>query len=538
MDEQDYIERLKTTPVTETGFGNARTRRVIKNAGFNTLWELFNLSEKEIDDRFEPDVADTIIDLRDQYRTNPEKFVSSVLRKGERDKEAVNAILAKAKASRAASPKSSASTTPRSLFPGDCPTTLPSTSFARALRDFEKRAKDAFDDLDDRFDDVMVYQAFEEFSTDLDELSDAFLQLFDYYSDQPRSALALIGWHLRNAFAIFVADRARNVYSDGNLWGNFFAEIPISDSNVQSLFKQVFVEHIEQRRMPLYARDEEVNFYYYTALLHGGLSVDSWSNLWEDCILPLAKGIADGHYGFGGEMDGHSILKELKNPESRFVPKKAVLNILEKAPDSTIAPLFEAAMRVAAQVERSNKSQSAYTMLSNYGLPEAAMDALRESQEQTFAATRSRSSSSPREKRQSGQRLIYLPMASLQLDLAEGIVSMRWPRQQFPLHFDGARIDYYVDGEMKQSSKFSVSVGKCILEATSIAVKPQARYDVELKLMQKSEQTGEYVEASSLNQTFTRSKPGCFEFIKDAKGLYRLRGRNERIAKKRRIAIN
>lgn len=536
MDEQDYIERLKTTPVTETGFGNARTRRVIKNAGFNTLWELFNLSEKEIDDRFEPDVADTIIDLRDQYRTNPEKFVSSVLQKGEKDKEAVNAILAEAKASRAASPKSSASTTPRSFFPGDCPTTLPSTPFAHALRDFEKRAEDAFDDLDDRFDDVMVYQAFEEFPTDLDDLSDAFLQLFNCYSDQPRSALALIDRHLRNAFAIFVADRARNVYSDGNLWGNFFAELPISDSNVQGLFKRVFVDHVERRGMPLYARDEEVNCYYYTALLHGGLSTDSWFNLWKECILPLAKEIADGHYGFGGEMDGRSILKELKNPESRFAPKKAVLNILEKAPDSTIAPLFEASMRVAAQVESSKTSRSSYTMLSNFGLPEAAMDALRESQEQTFTATRSRSSNAPREKRQSGQRLVYLPMASLQLDLAEGIVSMRWPRQQFPLHFDGARIDYYVDGEMKQSSKFSVSVGKCILEATSIAVKPQARYDVELKLMQKSEQTGEYVEGSSLNQTFTRSKPGCFEFIKDAKGLYRLRGRNERIAKKRRIA--
>ena len=85
MDEQDYIERLKTTPVTETGFGNARTRRVIKNAGFDTLWELFALSEKEIDDCFEPDVADAIIDLRDQYRTNPEKSVSSVLQKEERD---------------------------------------------------------------------------------------------------------------------------------------------------------------------------------------------------------------------------------------------------------------------------------------------------------------------------------------------------------------------------------------------------------------------------------------------------------------------
>lgn len=81
MDEQDYIERLKTTPVTKTGFGNTRIRRVIKNAGFNTLSELFDLTEKVIDDRFEPDIAGKIIDLRDQYRTNPEKFVSSVLQK-------------------------------------------------------------------------------------------------------------------------------------------------------------------------------------------------------------------------------------------------------------------------------------------------------------------------------------------------------------------------------------------------------------------------------------------------------------------------
>ena len=222
MDEQDYIERLKTTPVTETGCCKSITLRFIKNAVFNTLWELFDLSEKEIDDRFEPDVADKIIDLPDQYRTNPEKFVSSVLQKGEMDKEAVNTILAEAKASRAASLKSSASTTPRSLFPGDCPTTLPSMPFARALSDFEKRAKDAFDDLDDRFDGVMVYQAFEEFPTDLDELSDAFLQFFNCYSDQPPSALALIDRHLRNAFVVYVADRARKVYSDGNLWGKFF----------------------------------------------------------------------------------------------------------------------------------------------------------------------------------------------------------------------------------------------------------------------------------------------------------------------------
>lgn len=408
--------------------------------------------------------------------------------------------------------------------------------FSDALRGFEKRAREAFDDLDDRFDDVMVYQAFEEFSTDLDELSEAFSQLFAHYSNQPRAALSLIDRHFRNAFVVYVADRARNVYGDGNLWGNFFGDLGIQDSNVQGLFKQTFANHIERRGMPLYARDEEANYYFYTALLHGGLSADSWSNLWEKCILPLAKEIVAGHYGFGGEMDGHSILKELKNPESRFAPKKAVLNILEKAPDSTIAPLFEASMRVAAQVENAKKARSSYTMLSNFGLPEAAMDALRENQEQASVTTKPRSAGSTRERRPTEQRLIYLPMASLQLDLAEGVVSMRWPRQQFPLHFTGSRIDYYVDGKMELSSEFGVSVGKCILEAASITVKPQARYDVELKLMQKDAQTGEYVEASSLNQTFTRSKPGCFEFIKDSKGLYRLRGRNERITRKRRIA--
>lgn len=532
MDNQGNIERLKVTPVTELNLGDASIRRVIKRAGFDTLLEVLDLSENEIDNLFEWRYADAIIELQERYRTNPEEFAATVLQKRETKARDMGKTLSK---TRLIPRKPDSSAVVRACNFGDGPTALPPMPFSDALKGFEKRARDAFDDLDDRFDDVMVYQAFEEFSTDLDELSDAFAKMFSYYSGQPRVALGLINRHLGNAFAVYVANRARNVYSDGNLWGNFFGDLGIHDSNVQGLFKQTFANHIERRGMPLYAREEEANYYFYTALLHGGLSADSWSNLWEKCILPLAKEIAAGHCGFGGEMDGHSILKELKNPESRFAPKKSVLNILEKAPDSTIAPLFEASMRVAAQVESSKQAHSGYTMLSNFGLPEAAMDALRESQEQKDA-TRSRSAGFSREKRQREQRLVYLPMASLQLDLAEGTVSIRWPRQQFPLHFAGARIDYYVDGKMELSSEFGVSVGKCILEASCITVKPQARYDVELKLMQKDAQTDEYQEVSSLDQTFTRSKPGCFEFIKDAKGLYRLRGRNERITRKRRIA--
>lgn len=215
---------------------------------------------------------------------------------------------------------------------------------------------------------------------------------------------------------MYVADKARNVYCEGNLWGNFFGELGIHDSNAQSLFKQTFTNHIERRGMPLYARDEETNYYFYTALLHGGLSADSWSNLWDKCILPLAKEIEEGSYGFGADMDGHSIIKELKNPKSRFSPKKVVLNILEKAPDSTIAPLFEASMRVALQVENAKKAKGGYAMLSNFGLPESAMEALRNTQEQS-APSRAKacSTNSTRESNnRNEQRLVYLPMANLQ----------------------------------------------------------------------------------------------------------------------------
>ncbi|WP_417753716.1 hypothetical protein [Slackia sp.] len=537
MSDSNNIKKLKTTPVAELNLGTARLRRVIQRAAFETLPELLELSEDEIDELFEWEVADAVIQMKEKYVANPDAFAAKVLQKKEIDRDAIEKTLSKARASRVSARTARPAATLRACYPDDAPASLPPAPFSDDLKGFEKRAREAFDDLDDRSGDVMVYQAFEEFSTDLDELSSAFGHLFSYYSAQPRAALNLIDRYLGNAFVVYVADRARNVYGDGNLWGNFFNGLGIQDSNVQALFKQTFVSHIERRKMPLYARDEEANYYFYTALLHGGLSSDSWVNLWEKSILPLAKEIAAGHYGFGGEMDGHSILKELKNPESRFAPKKAVLNILDKAPDPTIAPLFEASMRVATQVESAKKSKSGYTMLSNFGLPDAAMEALRETQEQVKPSTAKSSSRGPSNGgAQDRQRLVYLPMASLQLDLAEGVVSIRWPRQQFPIHFAGSRIDYYVDGKKEQSSSFDVSVGKCILEASSISVKPQARYDIELKLMQKDEYSGEYTEVSSLRQTFARSKPGCFEFIKDAKGLFRLRGRNERIARKRRVA--
>lgn len=100
----------------------------------------------------------------------------------------------------------------------DGPVSLPTLPFSQALKGFEDRAREAFDELDDRLQNVMVYQAFEEFPTDLDELNEAFQQMFTHYANHPRAALNLIDRHLRNAFVVYVADRARNTFSEGNLW--------------------------------------------------------------------------------------------------------------------------------------------------------------------------------------------------------------------------------------------------------------------------------------------------------------------------------
>ena len=536
MSEESSLDKLKSTPVTELNFGSASIRRSIQRAGFDTLTKLLDLSEKEIDALFTWKDADEIINLKKRYNTSPEEFAFHVLRKREIEKGVASKAPAKAEASYVVQKKPHIPTIARIQYLGDSPISLPPLPFSKALQGFEKRARETLDDLDDIFENVMVYQAFEEFSTDLDELSDAFSELFDFFSSQSRDALRLIDRRFRNAFLVFVADRARSVYKDGNLWGNFFDGLNIPDGNAQGLFKQLFVDHIKRRKMPLYARDEETHYYFYTALLHGGLSADSWENLWEECIIPMTRAVSSGDYGIDGEMDGRSLLKELKSPESRFAPKKSVLNILEKAPDSTIAPLFDASMRVAAQIAGYRGFRSGVTMLSSFGLPDVAMDALRELQERRTVTSRSHSASTPSEKHPDERRFVYFPVAHLQLNLSEGVVSIRWNRQQFPLQFADKRIDYYIDGKKELSSEFAVSVGKCILEAASITVRPQVRYDVELKLMQKDERTGDYVEIASTNQTFTRSKPGCFEFIKDAKGLYRMRERNEKITRKRRIA--
>lgn len=410
MSESSYLERLEKAPISELSFDDVRLKRSIQKAGFCYLPDLLSLTDKEIDARFDGKYADSIIKMQKKYHTAPDVFAASMLQPKIVEKKANIIPPLKAKHPRELKAEATSSIEQYEYDLSRFPLMRSHGLFSKELEEFENRARDTFGDLCSRSENVMVYQAFEEFSADLDELSTAFEELIKCYPTKPRIVLMLIDRCLPNAFMVYVADKARRVFNDHNLWGNFFASLGIFDSNVQGLLKHIFIKHVEERGMPLYCRDEEVNHYYYTALLHGGLSEDSWSNLWEK-LLPLAQEVSQGRLGFGGEMDGRSVLRELKNPESRYAPEKAVLNILEKAPDSTIAPLFEASMRVAAQIVDSNRVGSRYTMLSSFGLPEAAMQALRDNQERVpSSAIGGRTAAETHGRRSGAHRVIIFRM--------------------------------------------------------------------------------------------------------------------------------
>lgn len=303
MSEANYLERLKKAPISELSFDDVGLRRLIQNAGFCYLPDLLSLTDQEIDARFDGRYADSIIKMREKYHAAPDTFAASMLQPKIVEKTAN--LKAPLKVRHPHEPKAEV-TSSIERYEYDLSCSSPARFhglFSAKLEKFEERARSAFDDLDSRSENVMVYQAFEEFSTDLDELSAAFEKLIKSYPTNPRFVLMLIDKYLPNAFMVYVADKARRVFNEHNLWGNFFASLGICDSNVQGLVKHIFIKHVEERGMPLYGRDEEVNHYYYTALLHGGLSEDSWSNLWEK-LLPLAREVFRGGLGFGGEMDG------------------------------------------------------------------------------------------------------------------------------------------------------------------------------------------------------------------------------------------
>lgn len=533
----DRAMQLANAPLEELPI-DSRLARVLMRAGYKTLLEAFEDKPSKIRAVVTDRMFDEFSSLADNYEKNPRRFISLVEQKPKvgsarqtthtQTRRPVVAHRAVPAQSRAARPSV------------EVDRTTPITSCYGELLSYQTRAKSVFDDLTDRYENVLVYQAFLRFSVELSEIRRLFLEYFSTNSDAPSKAISVSEKYLPDIFLIFIADLARDCFSDENLWGNFFKILPL-DQIAQRDFKRAFVGILEKRGMPIYAHDETAHYFFYTTLLHGGLSRDSWEDLWNLSLIRMAQDLRKGRIGYGGEISGYSVLQEIKKENGRYSPKKTtVLRILQKASDSTIAPLFEAAIRVAAQAESSAGTQDEHVLLNGQGLPEAALVALQDVMEERGSRSHHRGQGTRGRKPGASQQreFVVLPSADLYLDLGRGAVLIRWTKKQYPSFFLDDRVDFYVDGEKCHEQYFEARLNKCILDDVEIEVSLRARYDIEIRLMGRidTDEGIEFVQKGSLVQTFLRSKPGCFEFILGLDGSYRLRGRRDRITRTKQIA--
>ena len=217
----DVRERLANIPIGNLDLGDVKLRRAIIRAGYCSIVEVLDLSEKEIEDKFDSDydTAARIVEMQERYHDDPTAFADSVS-----DKEIANIDKTDRPAREYVSTGYKSANYPavqrtaRPYYGMGGSGSLP-VSFSESLLEFEGRAKDVFDELDDRCDDIMAYQAFGEFSTEFEDISDTFGALFRYYSNSLQDALNLIARRLPDIFIVYVADRARTVYGGGKSLG-------------------------------------------------------------------------------------------------------------------------------------------------------------------------------------------------------------------------------------------------------------------------------------------------------------------------------
>lgn len=394
-------------------------------------------------------------------------------------------------------------------------------SLERRLHGLDLRAHDAIDDVLDRNPQGLLFECFGAFSADSERLKQAFGELFKATSS-PKYALAWIDRNCRDAFLVYVAVLAHELYDGDSLWDNLFNAIGIREQDACYKFRRMFIAYLYQRNMVVYESNQEHTYMLNSAVLHGGFSAAVWRDLWKNCFLPLAH----AEHAPKSDVVGAQILERIMEPGGAFRPRnRKVAELIERAPRESVAALCAMAWKVAVQVVNREKRGETETLISPCGLSDAAMSALRGILAGAVSSGRSK-------------QLMYLNNVSLVFDKATGVVRFTWQDDSLPSSMANARIDYYVNGVFRKSQVFERRSGSCILRGDSIELEPCARYDIERRVMVKGAHDNDgFREAGSLVQSFQNSKPGCYEFILDPRGTYRFRSPEERLTKsKTRVA--
>lgn len=520
-----YTQGAFNKPLAEIKL-EPRLRRQLANAGYDTLAEALDAPESDIEAALQSSKArDSWHRLLDSFERDPAKLAKELLEVPDPNRlSETKRSLAILKDDAIVSNTRYVYALTRSQSPREekAQNPLPRNEITAALTGLERTANRSLAILADHCEIALIAESFPSLALVLDDIDQEIVRLFEYYSDAPSTALTYAKLYFPNCFLIFVANSASKDFDGDAFWKNLFAKIGVSAQGVQTDLKKSFYQGVKDKGLPFFAADNNDFHYLYTALLHGGFSKSFWLPMWTDVILPYSKNTNSTQLS---RSSGRELLRAIRDSKGTFcLQREYAKKIIEKAPATMLEPLLDASLAVARDIIDSGKLPSGlcnpFEMLTTHGLPDAAMQALRDVLEGRNGNSR--------------RRFVYLPSAEMRIDPANGKVHLHWDAQILPLHFAGRAVEYWVNGRCEHAADFVISVGKCLLPELDIDLIPNERFDIELILLDSETDRNPL---ASLSQTFNRTRPGSFEFVQGSDDVFRLRRKHERIAKLKRIAF-
>jgi hypothetical protein len=554
---RNLADTLANSPIDDLSI-NAHLKRALNIAHCSSLMQAFQ-KEDELESSISNKAYAELIMLYEDFISNPNAFIRKVSTKNDynssfSDSQKTNNIPSSHDDSKPNKPKKRKPLAPRRAILAANPELILSSILenksGKFLLEIDDQAKAEFELLFDRNEEVLIYQIFPKFESKLEDICNEFINLFQLHRNNKTQVLKSVEKLIPYTFMIFTAYRARTVFSGDNLWGNFFSPEFDLPNNLQIEYKQTFLDYLQKLEMPVYGKDDETFYYYFTTLLHGGLSLELWCKLWKSSLLPYAKTL--NRRGVT-KVNGEKVLSVISTDNSKYYPGKTAANILEKAPKSTLAPIFESALEIAREATSENNAN--YLLLDGAALPEVALASLEdELEKQSSIETQKTPGNYQKEHRpavseeqskhrgsksETGLHLIILPHADLCLKVETGSVVIKWPEKLTVADLAGSKIEYFVNGTLVYEQSIEKYKAKAIIREVEKEVEPQIRIDVELRILCPSTENGteeSFEKIDSFHQTFFRRMPGCLEFIKAPNGIYYLRNPNKKITSEKSVA--
>lgn len=530
MSDPDVLQELAAVPVTKLNIGDTKFRRRIKQAGFETIDELFSVSKDELKSRLPEDWMD-ILDLKDAFERGPEAFARRVLQEREHAHKASDTESGQSHGGGEKSngyvnsSKSSGmrQSSKRVLAP-------PVDEHTEVLAEGEQWASGAFGSLTDHLDGALVAEVFEDFVFIEGKVRKAFAGLFSRYSSNMKRALELCEHCFPDIFVVCVAYMAREYYDRDRLWPAVFNELGIPN-HYHSQFKRAFRDQIMKVGLPCYNDGEADKRFFYTALLHAGFSQVMWEEFWEEVFLPAAK--SEWRAVGDGVQSAADLLEDVRTGERGKRLLTASRNLLEKAGDNLVLPLFESALSVARayEVSRSGRgalAENTQVLLSRGGLTSTATDALLnvvERAEEESAKNDSKRGSRAQSKPKSNHA-VFLNDAELLLSPGMTAVVVHWGKQRVSREYANCFAEFYIQGGASVREPVRQGPGMCFIDDVRLDVDLSTASDIQVGVRivapADDERFEGFVEPNSLLQPFRQTRPGMYEFRKNGCGVYRL----------------